>query len=194
MKFHKVYQCLKKFDNLSIEDITITPIRFEDRILIRKWRNEQIYHLRQQGILSEDQQDRYFENKVLPLFIEEQPSQLLFSIYREGLLVGYGGLVHINWTDKYAEMSFLTKTEILQNDSREYSRILSIFISAMKKVLFDHLDFNRIFTETYSLRLEHIKILESNGFIFEGLQRKKILINGDYHDSLFHSILITDER
>jgi len=194
MKFYKVYQCLKKFENLSTEDIIITPIRFEDRILIRQWRNEQIYHLRQQGVLSEDEQDKYYKDKISPLFIEEQPSQLLFSIYRKGSLVGYGGLVHINWLDKYAEMSFLTKTEILKNDNSEYGRILSIFISAMKNVLFDHLNFNRMFTETYSLRLEHIKILESNGFVFEGSQRKKILIDGEYHDSLFHSILKTDER
>lgn len=193
MKFHKVYKCLKNFENLSAEDIIIIPIRFEDRTLIRKWRNEQIYHLRQQGILSEDQQNKYFKDNISPLFIVDEPSQLLFSIYRRGSLVGYGGLVHINWLDKYAEMSFLTKTEILNNNNSEYGRILSIFISAMKKVLFDHLNFNRMFTETYSLRLQHIKILEANGYILEGSQRRKILINGEYHDSLIHSILVTDE-
>jgi hypothetical protein len=194
MKFDKYYKCLKNFQNLSTDDILVAPIRFEDRSLIRKWRNEQTFHLRQQGIISEDEQDRYFKHIVFPLFREEQPSQLLFSIYRNESLVGYGGLVHINWLDKYAELSFLTKTEIFEFDSSEYARIFSIFISTMKNVLFDHLHFNRMFTETYSLRPLHIDILESNGFIFEGSQRRKIIINGEYHDSLFHSILVTDER
>ncbi|MEC7181872.1 MAG: GNAT family protein, partial [Bdellovibrionota bacterium] len=73
-------------------------------------------------------------------------------------------------------------------------RIFSVFISTMKNVVFEHLKLNRIFTETYSLRTEHIKILESNGFLYEGAHRKKILINGKYYDSLFHSILKADER
>ena len=194
MKFPETYKCLQNFVDYSMDDILITPIRFEDRILIRKWRNEQTFHLRQQGTISEDHQDRYFKNVVFPLFNEEHPSQLLFSIYQNGSLVGYGGLVHTNWTDKYTELSFLTKTTILENDGSEYSRIFSIFISTMKNIVFEYLNFNRIFTETYSFRIEHINILESNGFLYEGSQRKKIQINGGYYDSLFHSILNTDER
>ena len=194
MKFPETYRCIQNFTGSSMEDILITPIKFEDRIPLRKWRNEQIFHLRQQGLISEEHQDKYFKQVVFPLFHQEHPSQLLFSIYLNGLLVGYGGLVHTNWIDRYTELSFLTKTEILENDHNEYNRIFSIFISTMKNIVFEHLKFNRIFTETYSLRTEHIKILESNGFLYEGSQRKKILINGEYYDSLFHSILEADER
>ena len=189
----KVYRCLQT-EALTEGKYSLVPIRHKDRYDIMKWRNEQMYHLRQAEPLTKEIQDVYFEKVIAKLFEQEKPNQILFSFLKEEKCIGYGGLVHINWLDKYAEMSFLTKTEILQNDNSEYSRILSIFISAMKKILFDHLNFNRMFTETYSLRLEHIKILESNGFIYEGSQRRKILINGNYHDSLFHSILITDER
>lgn len=194
MKFPETYYSIQNFMGCSTDDILITPIRFADRIPIRKWRNEQTFHLRQQGLISEEHQDKYFKQVVFPLFQEEHPSQLLFSIYLNGSLVGYGGLVHFNWVDKYTELSFLTNTEILENDHNEYKRIFSVFISTMKNVVFEHLKLNRIFTETYSLRTEHIKILESNGFLYEGTHRKKILINGKYYDSLFHSILKADER
>lgn len=194
MKFPKTYHCLPSFTGSTTDDILIIPIRFDDRIPIRKWRNDQTFHLRQQGLISEEHQDEYFKHVVFPLFHKEHPSQLLFSIFRKGLLVGYGGLVHTNWNDKYTELSFLTKTEILEKNHNEYKRIFSIFISTMKSIVFEHLKFKRIFTETYSLRKEHIKILESNGFLHEGTHSKKILINGKYYDSLFHSILKVYER
>ena len=133
MKFYKVYQCLKKFENLSTEDIIITPIRFEDRILIRQWRNEQIYHLRQQGVLSEDEQDKYYKDKISPLFIKEQPSQLLFSIYRKGSLVGYGGLVHISWIDKNAEISFVMNSKL---ENEYFCKYWTIFLKLIEQVAF----------------------------------------------------------
>ena len=91
-------------------------------------------------------------------------------------------------------LSFLTKTKILENEPDEYRRIFSIFILSMKEVLFNHLKFNRIFTETYSLRQNHIDILEENGFLLEGTQREKIFINGIFFNSLIHSIIKSDER
>ena len=39
-------------------------------------------------------------------FKEKQPNQLLFSFIENNLLIGYGGLVHIDWTNKNAEISF----------------------------------------------------------------------------------------
>ena len=39
---------------------SLVPIRFEDRMEIMKWRNEQIYHLRQDKVLTMQDQDSYF--------------------------------------------------------------------------------------------------------------------------------------
>ena len=51
--------------NLPIQHVRngayeLVPIRFEDRTLIRTWRNEQMYHLRQMEPLTEEQQELYF--------------------------------------------------------------------------------------------------------------------------------------
>ena len=47
---------------------SIVPIRFEDRLDIMKWRNEQIYHLRQSQPLTIQDQDNYFNTIVNKLF------------------------------------------------------------------------------------------------------------------------------
>ncbi|MFN6081872.1 MAG: GNAT family N-acetyltransferase, partial [Bacteroidota bacterium] len=84
----------------------------EDRYDIIQWRNEQIYHLRQNQPLTIEDQDAYFENVVSILFDQEQPSQILFSIMEKDVCIGYGGLVHINWIDKNAEISFIMNTAL----------------------------------------------------------------------------------
>ena len=98
---------------------SIVPIRFQDRYLIMKWRNEQMYHLRQEKVLSEDDQDSYFENTISKIFNQENPSQILFSYLKGVECIGYGGLVHIHWNDKNAELSFIMNS-ILENKLFEY--------------------------------------------------------------------------
>ena len=46
---------------------------------------------------------------ILKQFKLQRPSQMLFSFYNQNKLIGYGGLVHINWIHKNAEISFLLK-------------------------------------------------------------------------------------
>src|SRR5690554_7644655 len=86
---------------------SLVPIRMEDRFDIMKWRNEQIYHLRQSKPLTLEDQNHYFNNIVTKLFGQEQPTQILFSCLEGDRCIGYGGLVHINWLDKNAEVSFI---------------------------------------------------------------------------------------
>ena len=105
------YICLK---NQSYEhnEFSIVPIRYEDRLEIMKWRNDQIYHLRQDQPLTEKEQNVYFQNTVVNLFKKKNPNQILFSFLRKNICIGYGGLVHINWIDKNAEISFIMDTEL----------------------------------------------------------------------------------
>ena len=74
----------------------LVPIRYEDRFLIMKWRNEQIYHLRQTQPLTTEDQEHYFNGPVAQLFEQDHPSQILFSYLENDICIGYGGLVHIN--------------------------------------------------------------------------------------------------
>ena len=92
------------------EEYSIVPIRYEDRFAIMKWRNEQLFHLRQTKPLTEEDQEHYFIAVVSKLFQQNQPSQLLFSYLEKDICIGYGGLVHINWVDRNTEISFIMDT------------------------------------------------------------------------------------
>jgi RimJ/RimL family protein N-acetyltransferase len=157
----KKYQCLTQ-QEFSDGDFKLVPIRFEDRYEIMKWRNEQIYHLRQKEPLTIEQQDAYFKNVVAKLFNQEQPNQILFSFLKNEELIGYGGLVHINWEDRNAEVSFLTKNV-------SHLDLWLPYLKALKKVAFQELQFNKIFTYAYDIRPDLYGILESSSFILEGL-------------------------
>ena len=59
------YFALKK-QNFQFDIYKLTQIRFKDRCQIMKWRNEQLYHLRQLKPLIKSEQDNYFNNVVIP--------------------------------------------------------------------------------------------------------------------------------
>ena len=126
------YLCLNK--NIFLwNNFKIIPIRMKDRNMIMSWRNDQIYHLRQKAKLKRKDQDLYFKNIVKKQFKEKQPNQLLFSFIENNLLIGYGGLVHIDWTNKNAEISFLMKTEL---ESERFIELWNIFLKLGQTVEF----------------------------------------------------------
>jgi RimJ/RimL family protein N-acetyltransferase len=86
-----------------------------------------------------------------------------------------------------AEISFLINPENLSDE--DYCLFFSSFLTLIKSVAFDYLKFNRLFTETFNIRQFHISILESNGFIREGVLKEHVIINGKYVDSIFHGCL-----
>jgi hypothetical protein len=88
------YKALNR-QSYSSRNFSIVPIRYEDRMDILKWRNEQIYHLRQDKPLTEGDQENYFKTVVNALFEQEQPSQLLFSYLEGDTCIGYGGFILI---------------------------------------------------------------------------------------------------
>jgi len=185
----KSYKCINN-QNFSFKHLSITPIRYEDRLKIMQWRNEQIYHLRQSKKLTELDQNNYFENTLEKNFDEIEPKQILFSFMEKTKCIGYGGFVNINWVDKRAEMSFLLDTS-LKGEFDTYSYYFTNFIYLLKKVAFNEIGFNRIFTETYSFRKKHISILEKNGFKLEGVMKEHIFMHKEknYYDSLIHGSL-----
>lgn len=184
------YKALNK-QVYNFEDFSIVPIRHKDMLKIMNWRNTQIIHLRQKIELTIEKQEEYYEKVIKNLFNDEQPSQLLFSFLEKDICIGYGGLVHMNWEDKRAEMSFLVNPVIASN-IEVYEISFSSFIKLIKKVCFEEIKFNKLYTETYSNRLKHIKILEKNGFVIEGILREHIIQNSKFQNSILHSILETE--
>ena len=166
----------------------VVPFREEDKYRIKEWRNQQMDVLRQKRVLTDEDQENYYNRFILPSFSQEEPTIMLFSFLENEQCIGYGGLTNIDWASKRVELSFLVNHQRAANNDL-YLKDFSSFIDLMKKIAFDELNFNRIFTETYDLRPLHIRILEENGFKLEGRMKEHILVNGVLTDSLIHGFI-----
>ena len=99
------YKFLKKrifSNNFSIENIKKNEIE-----QIRIWRNDSIKFLRQNRKISKKEQILYFKKNIYEQTLSKRPKQILFAFKKDNILIGYGGLVHISWENKNAELSLL---------------------------------------------------------------------------------------
>ena len=180
------YICLADYEYCQ-GNFRFHPIQKNEIEMIRNWRNSQTEILRQNNIISRDEQEMYFRDFVFVEYKKEKPNLILFSIHESGNFIAYGGLVHIDWLENNAELSFLMSNEKVLN-SEIYKDTIKNFITFMKYIAFEELNLSKIFTETYPERRFHINCLEKNGFIpnvskptfFKDIVTK--------NDSVFHSI------
>jgi RimJ/RimL family protein N-acetyltransferase len=177
------YICLDQ-NVFEIGKYKIVPIRSNDRYDIMKWRNEQVYHLRQTAPLTIENQDIYFQNVVAQLFDQQQPNQILFSFLVDDVLVGYGGLVHINWLDRNAEISFLMNTSIENEYFEEYWKV---YLSLIELVAFKVLRFHKIYTYAFDIRPHLYPVLLSSGFLEDARLKEHYFFNNKLWDILIHS-------
>ena len=165
-------------------NFSIVPLRYEDRLDIMKWRNEQIYHLRQNKSLTISGQENYFNNVVAKLFEQEQPSQLLFSYLENDKCIGYGGLVHINWIDKNAEISFIMNTELEKDNFQKH---WCNFLNLIEQVAFNELNFHKIFVYAFDLRPHLYKALEISEYSEDARLKEHCLFGNKFIDVLIYS-------
>lgn len=166
---------------------SLVPIRDDDKYDIMNWRNNQLDILRQETLLSIEQQEHYFKTVVDKLFDEEEPKQLLFSFLENTKLIGYGGLVHIDWESKTAEISFLTETSRNKNVDVFISDWVN-YLTILKKVANDYLNFKSMFTYAYDLRPHLYIALQEAGFTEVNRYKEHIKINEKKVDVVIHSL------
>ena len=177
------YKALNR-QEFQVGSYSMVPIRFEDKNAIMKWRNEQIYHLRQAKPLTESDQDFYFENVVAKLFDQEKPNQILFSLLKDGQCIGYGGLVHINWIDLHAEISFVMDTKL---EKIQFELLWTVFLYLLEQVAFNELKFHKLNTYAFDLRPHLYLVLENNLFIEEARLKEHCYFNGEFIDVVLHA-------
>ncbi len=183
----KQYKCL----NQQVYEsgiYKIVPIRDEDKLSIMKWRNEQIYHLRQESVLTEEKQNLYFEQVISKLFEEEKPSQILFSYLENDICIGYGGLVHINWIDQNAEISFIMDTSI-EKDFFDFH--WGTYLDIIEKVAFQQLTLHKLFIYAFDLRPQLYKAIELKQFKKEATLKEHCFFSNKFIDVIIHSKIVS---
>ena len=179
------YSCLSQ-QEFVFGNFKLVPIRDEDKYFIMQWRNEQIDILRQKQLLTEEQQNSYFRNVVGKLFEQKNPGQLLFSFLENDILVGYGGLVHIDWESRNAEISFLTATE-RNSEQSQFISDWQCYLKLLKKIAGNYLNFVKIYTYAYDIRPHLFPVLIGHNFIEEARLKDHIFIDNKWVDVLIHS-------
>ena len=143
-----------------------------------------MYHLRQVTPLTKVSQEKYFKEVILNLFNEEKPNQILFSYLKNEECIGYGGLVHINWIDKNAEISFIMKTEL---ENLEFRKHWSVFLDLIETVAFKELELHKIFVYAFNLRPHLFKAIETKNFKKEATLKEHCFFENEFIDVIIHS-------
>ena len=183
------YHCLSQKEYQKGE-YSLVPLRHDDILQVRKWRNDQRRILRQQKQLSIAQQNRYFEEEVKPTYRRKEPEMILFSFLKDGECIGYGGLVHIDWHVRKAEVSFLLATERMEDDDLfqgEFARFLTLLFRVREE-----LQLHRLHSELFDIRPKMVEVLQAFGFHLEGLLKDHALVDGEYVDSLIYGLTFAD--
>lgn len=178
-----MYKALNK-QVYNFGNYKITPFRFEDRLDIMKWRNDQIYHLRQKEPLTECQQNNYFNNVVKPQFHHKQPNNILFSFLENDICIGYGGLVHINWTDKNAEISFIMNTDL---EKTRFFELWLSYLGMIEQVAFQELQLHKIFIYAFDLRPHLYEVADKFGFFRDATLKEHCFFKNKYIDVVIYS-------
>lgn len=181
-------QPILKLNSLWVE--AVQPSHIER---IRQWRNAQMDILRQSSLITSEEQKAYFQKHIWPDMISSCPDNILLAYFEDDNLIGYGGLVHIAWEYRKAEISFLLEPGLYKSEDK-YARYFSVFLQLMKELAYKDIGLERLFTETYAFRAHHISILEESGFNREGLLKDHVKVNGCFVDSLLHGCSKTTIR
>lgn len=177
------YICLTK-QVFTLNEFSLIPIRSEDRFKIMEWRNSQIYHLRQDNPLTIESQNKYFTEVVEKLFTLAYPNQILFSYLKKNICIGYGGLVHIDWNNLTAELSFIMDTQL---EKEEFYIHWDNFLKMIQQVSFKNLNLRKIYTYAFDLRPKLYKVLEDNNFIQEAILKEHVIFEGKFINVIIHS-------
>ncbi len=168
--------------------ISVRPRARTDAEPIRHWRNGQLAVLRQKAPITEAQQAAYFDTVVVPDFAADRPRNILFAIEEAGRMIGYGGLVHIAWDDRRAEVSFLLETG-LAGTPAETQTYLPAFHTAMKTLAFQDLGFVKLTLETFAFRHDFLAVYDSIGYRQAGRWTAHVYHQGRFWDSFLHECL-----
>ena len=185
MQFPTKYRCLNQ-NELVVGDHKIVPIRYKDRSDIMKWRNEQIHHLRQAEPLTEKSQENYFKEILANLFEQEKPNQILFSYLKNDKCIGYGGLVHVNWIDKNAEISFIMNSEL---EEKYFHFHWSIYLEMIESLAFEELGFHKLYVYAFDLRPHLYEVLLASNYFRDAILKDHCCFNQRFLDVVIHSKL-----
>ena len=98
--------------------------------------------------------------------------------------IGYGGLVHINWVDKNAEISFVMNTDL---EKRNFQLHWCNYLSLIELVGFEELKFHKIFVYAFDLRPQLYEALKVSEYIVDSRLKEHCFFDNKFIDVVISS-------
>ena len=162
----------------------LRAIERADLPLLMEYRNKPEYrrYFREYRELSMENQKFWFEEIVM-----KDPKTIMFSIVEleTNRLLGACGLCYIDWINKNADFSIYIGADELYIDEKYAPDAGNI----MASYAFDELGLHRLWAEIYDFDNLKNNFFEKMGFILEGRHRETHWSEGNWHDSLYYSLI-----
>jgi RimJ/RimL family protein N-acetyltransferase len=166
------------------DHVGLRAIERADLPVLLSWRNQPEFrrYFREYRELSAEHQERWFENVVMG-----NPATRMFAIedLTGGRLLGACGLCYIDWVNRNADFSIYIGADGLYIDGHfapDAARVMASYG-------FDELGLHRLWAEIYAFDAAKSAFFERLGFTLEGRHRQTHWSEGQWHDSLYYSLL-----
>lgn len=174
---------------ISGKNVGLRAIEKKDLPQLMQWRNnpELRKYFRETDEINLVNQEKWFES-----VISKNSVHKMFSIVKldTNELMGACGLCYIDWINRSADFSIYLGFDDLYIDSLYAVEAAKL----MKDYGFDVLNLHRLWAEIYSIDKPKMKFFDTLGFSLDGEFRETYWYDSKWHNSLFYSLLSTDEK
>jgi RimJ/RimL family protein N-acetyltransferase len=167
------------------KNIGLRALEAEDLSLLRDWRNIAAFrrNFREHRELNMANQTAWYNRTVA----SANDYMFMFQRLSDGVPVGAGGLLYVNWLLRSADFSFYIGLDELYIDND------GLALEAARLLLeygFNNLNLNKIWMELYEFDTAKIDFFTKQfGFSIDGKLRKNCFEDGRYFDSYIISLL-----
>ena len=171
------------------EYVYLRAIEISDLPQLMAWRNnpELRKFFRETDEINMENQLKWFKS-----INDKNSSHKMFAIVKSDTdeLMGACGLCYIDWVNRSADFSIYLGYKDLYIDEK-YSIDAA---NLMKNYGFDILNLHRLWAEIYSIDEAKKVFFSQLKFTLDGMLRETYWYDKKWHDSLFYSVLSSDER
>ena len=167
---------------LTGNKIILKPITLEDCEEYVEWRNSSF--VSKNFIIQKKYTIEQQTNWINTIVNSKEVEQFIIVDKVSGEKIGSVYLINIELINKKAEFGIFLKSEVFSG--KGFGKEATALII---KYGFELLKLNKIYLRVFANNVSAIKLYIKSGFVFEGIAREDVYVNGSYRDMIFMAIL-----
>lgn len=169
--------------------VYLRAIEIDDLPILMNWRNKPSFRkfFRETDEINSVNQNKWFES-----INKKGSNHKMFAIVKSDTneLMGACGLCYIDWINRSADFSIYLGYKDLYIDDKYTVDAANL----MKEYGFKILNLHRLWAEIYSIDNAKKELFTQLNFTLDGEFRQTYWYNNQWHNSLFYSLLSSDEK